>query len=225
MFIVRSRSAAKAFIDIARYTLEGPRLVELIESFSPTPSEDMRALQNHVDRTLQAAQAIGAACCESPRKGMLVAIDVRDPSIRAALQAMTALYLETLADDEIGRCTAEIDIAEIRMAVDAVLDRVGHLRPECMLMHETVPMLEAAPPRRVAPKRRSSTLKATAMQKATRQELARPDVAPQEALLQDAAPQDLAPQDAAPQDPAPMPKQRRPRRSKVTGSEQILTGV
>lgn len=124
MFIVKSRSAAHAFIDIVRCAAGNPHLVDVIESASPTAPGDEGALERHVDRTLEAAEVIAAACLEEPRKGMPVAIDVHDPAIHAALSAMVELYAQFLEiDDASGYCADATDVTEIRMTIQATLDR------------------------------------------------------------------------------------------------------
>lgn len=123
MFILRSSSAAHAFIDIVRCTLGNPHLVDVIESAVPFDPRDRRELEAHLERTLGAAEVIAAACHERPRKGMAVPIDVRDPAIRAALVAMLELYLQFLAlGDTAGCCADALDVWEIRMTIQAALD-------------------------------------------------------------------------------------------------------
>ena len=123
MFILKSRSAALAFIDVVRCTLRNPHLVDVIELASPTAAADASALERHIDRTLQAAEIIAAACSEEPRKGMAVPIDVRDPAIHAALCAMLGLYTQFLEIDGLAGYSADAtDVAEIRMTIQAVLD-------------------------------------------------------------------------------------------------------
>lgn len=124
MFIVKSRSAARAFIDIVRGTVGNPHLVDVIESAAPTLPGAGYALDRHVDGTLEAAEVIGAATCEEACKGMPVAIDIHDPAIHAALTAMIALYAQFLAiDDAADYCADAMDIAEIRMTIQACLDQ------------------------------------------------------------------------------------------------------
>lgn len=123
MFILKSRSAAHAFIDIVRCTVGNPHLVDVIESASPTAPGDASALARHVNRTLEAADVIAAACFEEPRKGMPVPIDVHNPAIQAALSAMVELYAQFLEiDDASGDSPDAIDVSEIRMTIQAALD-------------------------------------------------------------------------------------------------------
>ena len=123
MFILKSSSAAHAFIDIARCTIGNPHLIDVIEASAPGSPQDRGAFGEHVARTLEAADVIAAACCEEPRKGMQVPIDVRDPAIRAALIAMLDLYLQWLElGDTSGSCADALDVAEIRMTIQAALD-------------------------------------------------------------------------------------------------------
>ena len=124
MFIVKSRSAAHALIDIVRCACGNPHLVDVIESAAPAAAGDPGALERHVDRTLEAAEVIAAACFEEPRKGMQVPIDVQDPATRAALSAMVDLYAQFLAlDDAAGYGADATDVSEIRMTIQAILDR------------------------------------------------------------------------------------------------------
>lgn len=123
MFILKSRSAALAFIDIVRCTVGNPHLVDVIEAGAPITSGKRRALERHVARTLEAADVIAAACYDEPRKGMQVAIDVRDRSIQAALLAMLDLYMQFAElGDTADYCADAVDVAEIRMTIQAVLD-------------------------------------------------------------------------------------------------------
>lgn len=124
MFIVKSRSAAHGLIDIVRCTSGNPHLVDVIESAATTAPQDAGALAHHVDRTLEAAEVIAAACFEEPRKGMAVPIDVSDPAIGAALSAMVELYAQFLEiGDTRGYCADGTDVAEIRMTIQAALDQ------------------------------------------------------------------------------------------------------
>lgn len=126
MFILKSRSAAFAFLDIVRCTVGNPHLVDVIEAAAPIAHGQDRALERHVARTLEAADIIAAACYETPRKGMQVPIDVRDPSIHAALAAMLDLYLQFVElGDTTGYCADAVDVAEIRMTIHAALDLPG----------------------------------------------------------------------------------------------------
>lgn len=123
MFTIKSKSAAHAFIDIVRCAVGNPHLVDVVELSSPTPPGDTKALARHVDRTLEAAEVIAAACLDEPRKGMVVPIDVRDPAILAALSAMVDLYAQFLAlDDAPGYGADATDVSEIRMTIQAALD-------------------------------------------------------------------------------------------------------
>lgn len=124
MLIVKSRSAAHAFIDIVRCTVGNPQLVGVVESASPTPSGDASARYRHVDRTLEAAEVISAAACEEARRRMPVAVDVHDPAIHSALAAMIALYSRCLETGEAAGCCGDAtDIAEIQMTIQAALDQ------------------------------------------------------------------------------------------------------
>ena len=133
MFIVRSKSAAHAFLDIVRCAKGNPHLVDVIELAAPSAPGDAAALERHVDRTLEAAEVIAAACVEEPRKGMAVPIDVRDPAIRAALSAMIDLYAQFLQlDDAPGYGADATDVTEIRMTVQAALDLQDEALPQAV---------------------------------------------------------------------------------------------
>jgi hypothetical protein len=123
MFILKSSSAAHGFIDIARCTIGNPHLVDVIEANAPFARRNRRVLERHVERVLGAAEVIAAACHAPPRKGMPVPIDVRDAAIHAALVAMLDLYLQFIElGDTAGYCADAIDVAEIRMTIQAALD-------------------------------------------------------------------------------------------------------
>lgn len=124
MFILKSSPAAHAFVAIVRYCLGHPHLPDVIEANAPVARRSRRAIEQHLERTLEAAEVIAAACQELPRKGMPVPIDVRDFAIRSALLAMLDLYLQ-LAElgDTAGYGADALDVAEIRMTIQAVLDR------------------------------------------------------------------------------------------------------
>ena len=134
MFTIKSKPAAHAFIDIVRCAAGNPHLVDVIELTSPTPPDDAGALARHVDRTLEAAEVIAAACRDEPRKGMVVQIDVRDPAILAALSAMVDLYAQFLALDDVRGYGADAtDVSEIRMTIQAELDLRDRALPEAVL--------------------------------------------------------------------------------------------
>jgi hypothetical protein len=123
MFIVRSKSAAHAFIDIVRCTVGNPHLADVIESAVPTLAGDAGGLDRHIDRILAASEIIGAATPAEASKAMPVAIDVHDPAVRSALAAMIALYVQFLEiDDAAEYCADALDIAEIRMTIQADMD-------------------------------------------------------------------------------------------------------
>jgi hypothetical protein len=134
MFTLKSRSAAHAFIDIVRCTRGNPHLVDVIEANAPYVQSSRLALERHVQRALEAADVVAAACHEEPRKGMQVAIDVRDRFIQAALLAMLDLYTQFAElGDTAGYCADAVDVAEIRMTIQAVLDL-----PEAAPRHQGV---------------------------------------------------------------------------------------
>ena len=123
MFILKSGAAARAYIDIARCTIGNPHLVDVIEANAPPASRRGRALERHVERTLEAAERVAAACYEQPRKGMQVPIDPRKPAIHAALVAMLDLYMQFVElGDTTGYCADALDVSEIRMTIQAALD-------------------------------------------------------------------------------------------------------
>ncbi len=123
MFILKSRSAAHAFVDIVRHSVGNPHLADVIEANAPGTRRSRRAIERHVERTLEAADVIAAACCEQPRKRMPVAIDIRNAAIRSALVAMLDLYLQFAElGDTAGYGADELDVAEIRMTIQAALD-------------------------------------------------------------------------------------------------------
>ncbi len=123
MLILKSSAAARAFIDIARCTIGNPHLVDVIEANAPAASRSRRALERHVERTLEAAELIAAACYEQPRKGMHVPIDPRNPAIHDALVAMLDLYMQFVElGDTTGYCADASDVFEIRMTIQVVLD-------------------------------------------------------------------------------------------------------
>jgi hypothetical protein len=123
MFALKSRSAAHAFIDIVRCTRGNPHLVDVIEANARVVPRGRLALERHVERALEAADVVAAACHEQPCKGMQVAIDVRDGAILAALLAMLDLYMQFAElGDTAGYCADALDVAEIRMTIQAILD-------------------------------------------------------------------------------------------------------
>jgi len=128
MFILKSRSAAHAFIDIVRHAVCNPHLADVIEADAPVACRNRRAIERHVARTLEAAESIAAACHEQPHKRMPVAIDIRDPAIQAALLAMLDLYLQFgELGDTAGYGADALDVAEIRMTIQAALDEAQTL--------------------------------------------------------------------------------------------------
>jgi hypothetical protein len=126
MLIVRSRSAAHALLDIVHTTVEDPRLPGVIESSLPDPAESARLRKRDVKRTLAASRAIRDACPEEAGRGMQVAVDVRDPDVHAALQAMLLLYQGWLDEGREGRegglVGDAMDIAEIQATIHASLE-------------------------------------------------------------------------------------------------------
>ena len=130
MFILKSRAAAHAFVDIVHQCVRNPHLADVIEANARAARRSRRALEGHVERTLEAADVIAAACPEQPRKGMRVAIDVRDPAVRSALVAMLDLHLQFAELGDTAGCGAdELDVAEIRMTIQAALDEAETLSP------------------------------------------------------------------------------------------------
>jgi hypothetical protein len=128
MFILKSRSAAHAFVDIVRHAAGNPHLADVIEANAPAARRNRRALERHVERALEAAEVIAAACHEQPRKGMPVPIDIRDRAIRSALVAMLDLYMQLAELGDIADHGADaLDVAEIRMTIQAALDRADML--------------------------------------------------------------------------------------------------
>ena len=153
MFILKSRSAAHAFVDIVRYSVGNPHLADVIEANAPIAHRSRRAVERHVERVLEAAEVIAAACHEEPRKRMPVPIDIRDPAIRSALLAMLDLYMQF---DELGDTAGygadALDVAEIRMTIQAALDRADNLSSGQGIGCENVPAmaLDASPAGAVA---------------------------------------------------------------------------
>lgn len=124
MIIVRSRSAAHAFLEIVHATAEDAGLPGAIESSLPDPAEGVRLRRRQVKRVLAAVHAIRAACPTEARRAMPVAIDVRDPDVHAALQAMLALYRGWMERGERAGALGgdAMDIAEIQATIQASLE-------------------------------------------------------------------------------------------------------
>ena len=123
MLIVRSRSAAHALLDIVQCTMDDPRLPDIVESSLAATPEEPALRRRQVERALEAVRAIRAACPEEPSRGMRVPIDVRDPAVRAALQAMLLLYRQWIETDREGGLVADaMDIAEIQSTIHASLE-------------------------------------------------------------------------------------------------------
>ncbi len=123
MLIVRSRSAAHALLDIVLCTVDDPRLAAMVEASLPAPPEESSLRRRQVERALEAVRAIRAACPEEPSRGMRVPIDVRDPAVHAALQAMLLLYRQWIdSDPESGLVADAMDIAEIQATIHACLE-------------------------------------------------------------------------------------------------------
>jgi hypothetical protein len=124
MFVLKSSAAAHAFVDIVRYCLGHPHLPDVVEANAPVARGSGCAVERHIERTLEAAEVIAAACQEQPRKGMPVPIDIRDLAIESALLAMLDLYLQFEALGDTGGYGADaLDVAEIRMTIQAALDQ------------------------------------------------------------------------------------------------------
>lgn len=123
MLIVRSRSAAHALLDIVLCTMDDPRLPGIVESSLPATPEEPALRRRQVERALAAVRTIRAACPEEPSRGMRLDIDVRDPAVHAALQAMLMLYRQWIdADREGGLVADAMDIAELQATIHASLE-------------------------------------------------------------------------------------------------------
>jgi hypothetical protein len=146
MLILKSRSAAHAFVEIVRYATGHPHLADVIEANAPSRSR--RAIERHVERALEAVEVITAACHQQPRKGMPVAIDIRDPAIRSALLAMLDLFMQLGELGDTVGCGADVlDVAEIRMTVQAALDGAESLWSDQGVLKGAAPdvALDASP--------------------------------------------------------------------------------